>query len=138
MKKITAILLIAALVAALGGCAALQTVEEDEAALVAAKIAARRVGFAVAQNNPQYAPDMIAWAKLLYASDDLQGLVDEALPLAIERLGDFAADPLTRADIADLAGLIKISAPDVDITVKSALAKAALQGFMQGCEMVQR
>ena len=137
MKKITAFLLIVAACVTLGGCSFIQTIEQDEAALLAAQIAARRVGFAVAQNNPQYAADMIAYAKLLHGADNLQELVDDALPLAIDRLGDFA-DPMTRADIADLAGLIKLKAPDVDIAVKGALAQAAIAGFIDGVEMAQR
>lgn len=136
MKKIFAMMLIVAVCVSLGGCSAIQIIEKDEAALLAAKIAARRVGYAVAQNNPQYAADMIAYAKLLASAGDLNALVNEGLPLAIERLVDFA-DPMTRADIADLAGLLKIKAPDVDIAVKSALAQAAIAGFIEGCETAQ-
>lgn len=137
MKKITALLLVVAACVTLGGCSFIQTVEQDEAALLAAKIAARRVGYAIAQNNQQYAADMIAYAKLLASAGDLNTLVNEGLPLAIERLGGYA-DPMTRADIADLAGLIKLKAPDVDIAVKGALAQAAIAGFIDGVEMAQR
>lgn len=137
MKKILSTLIVFIALAALSGCAALQTVQtldQDAAAQVAAKIAAKRIGYAVAKNNPQYQADMIVYAKLLYQSEDIQSLVNDAMPVAIDRLGAFASDPLLASDIADLVRLIKIKGPDVAIPVKSALAKAALAGFIEGCE----
>lgn len=140
MKKIFSTLLVIFVFIALTGCAALQmiqAVDQDAAAQVAVKIAAKRVGYAVAQKNPQYTADMIAYAKLLSGSNDPQTLINEALPLAIVQLAGISGDPLIISDISDLATLIKLKAPETDMAVKSALAKAALAGFIEGCEQAK-
>jgi hypothetical protein len=140
MRKKYYLIVIATIVMVLTGCASLQNIpvfEQDAVTQLAAKIAAKRVGYAVAKNNPQYASDMVAYAEALANANDSEKLINEALPLAISKLSGFAVDPILQSDIEDLVTLISLTAPDVDIQIKSNLARAALAGFIEGCRLAK-
>ena len=135
MKKIIIVFLTALFI--VGGCSFFQQIEKDEAALTAVKIAAKRIGYAVAKNNPRHTAEIIAYAELLANMGDSEKLVKEALPLALAALDKFVADPIVQSDIKDVAAMIKLNIPDVEIAVKSKLARAALEGFIEGCKLAQ-
>ena len=137
MKKILSIISVFVAIALLTGCATVQTIGKDDASLLAVKIAAKRIGYAVAKNNPQYKVDIIAYAEALANAEDSSKLINEAIPLALKKLNTFAVDPVLQSDIADLVTLIKLKIPDVDIGIKSNMAKAALGGFVAGCKLAQ-
>jgi hypothetical protein len=133
-------IIIAAIVVIFTGCASLQNIpvlNQHAVTQLAARIAAKQVGYAVAKNNPQYSADMIAYAELLANANDSEKLLNEALPLAVSKLSGFVADPLLQSDLADLISLVKLDAPDVDIKIKSDLARAALAGFIEGCRLAK-
>lgn len=141
MKKILIGLCMALAIITISGCAAMQTwqmVDQDEAAQLAVKIAAKRVGYAVIKNNPQSAQDIVAYAEILSNASDSEKLINEALPQAIAKLGSFANDPLVQSDIGELVSLARIKSPDVDIKIKSNLARAAISGFIEGCRLAQK
>lgn len=140
MKKTLFVIISLIVITAFAGCASLQTIpvlNQDGVTQLAAKIAAKNVGYAVAKNNPQYADHMIAYAEALANANDSEKLITDALPLAISKLSGFAVDPVLQSDIEDLVTLISLTAPDVDIKTKSDLAKAALAGFVQGCRLAK-
>lgn len=140
MIKIVHAILCVALACIIAACAAIQINEKDEATLLAVKFTAKRIGYAVAQNTPKQTADMIAYAEILSNAGDATKLINEALPLALDKLDGYARanDPLMQSDIADLVALIKLKLPDVDIATKSKLAKAAITGFIEGCKLASK
>lgn len=133
-------LIIVSVVIALTGCAVIQNIEKNDATLIGARIAAKRIGYAIAQNNPAQSAEMVAYAELLNNTSDNDQLLNRALPMALDKLDGYAraCDPVLLSDIADLLSLIQLQAPDVDIATKSALAKAAITGFIEGCKLAAK
>lgn len=138
MIKIVHAILCVALACIIAACATIQTTGNDDATLLAVKITAKRIGYAVAQNNSEQTAAVIAYAEALANAGDATKLINEALPLALNQLDGFADDPLLQSDIADLVSLIKLQLPDVDIATKSKLAKAAITGFIEGCKLAAK
>ena len=130
MKKFSIVLIMAIF---LCGCISFQ-VGSDEKEL-AAKIAARHVGFELQKEYPDIAKEVLALSEeiLLAEKDDILLIaIDRVISVLTDEVID---DPLLAMDIQDLVSLVQIKA-DVEITQEQKdLVDAISKGLISGIEL---
>jgi len=110
------------------GCGAIQISPEAETVLI--KSAARTLGYKTAQEFPDEKVMAIAFIDVLIASEDatIDAILDEGVRYLIKR---YAKEPLLRASLMDLKGMVKIETGEYDI----GKVKIAAAAFREGMEL---
>ncbi|MCK9570067.1 hypothetical protein M0R72_14080 [Candidatus Pacearchaeota archaeon] len=128
MKKLLIAIIITVIM--LAGCANLQIQPAEKIAL---QIAAQRVGFYVAQNDPDIAPQAILIAQGIIAEKESTAL-KIAFTLAVaELVKQFPDDPLLKSDILLIAQGIKIDVPETKLDVKE--LEPIIAAFINGVKI---
>lgn len=129
MKK-AIIGLIITIIIMLAGCANIQIQPAEKIAL---QIAAQRVGYYVAKNNPDIAPQAILVAQGIIAEKESTAL-KIAFTLAVaELVKQFPNDPLLKSDILLIAQGIKIDIPETQLNVKE--LEPIIAAFINGVKI---
>ena len=96
---------------------------------LAASIMARRIGYTIAEKYPDVAARIAPMAEMILIESDavVNDLASQIRDIVLSDI----SDPILRADISDLMGLIVIKGPDVgQYQVK--LIRAASKGLLMG------
>lgn len=129
MKKIIAAALI---LVVLTGCANIQIQPAEKIAL---QIAAQRIGYYVATNNPDIATQAILIAQgVLVEKESTAFKLAFALATA-ELLKQFPNDPLLKSDIKLIAQGIKIDIPETQLNIKE--LEPIIAAFINGVTIAQ-
>lgn len=128
MKK--AIIAIIITIIMLAGCANIQIQPAEKIAL---QIAAQRVGYYVANNNPDIAPQAILIAQGIIADKESTAL-KVAFTLAVSELvKQFPDDPLLASDLKLIASTLQIDVPEAQIDIEQ--IKPLIAAFIEGLEI---
>lgn len=129
MKKIiVAVLMLAALI----GCANIQIQPAEKIAL---QIAAQRIGYYVATNNPDIATQAILIAQGVLVEKESTTLKLAFALATAELLKQFPNDPLLKSDIKLIAQGIKIDIPETQLNIKE--LEPIIAAFINGVKIAQ-
>lgn len=109
------------------GCGMIQLNQTEQD--LATSIMARRIGYTIAEQYPVTALRIAPMAETLIANDDVIAQI-VAGQIRTVILSDIS-DPMLRADIKDLMGLITIKGPDVE-EYQIKLIRIAASGLLMG------
>lgn len=129
MKKIIAAALI---LVVLTGCANIQIQPAEKIAL---QIAAQRIGYYVATNNPDIATQAILIAQGVLVEKESTALKLAFALATAELLKQFPNDPLLKSDIKLIVQGIKIDIPETQLNVKE--LEPIIAAFINGVKIAQ-
>lgn len=112
------------------GCPGLQIQGNSQELVV--KMSARHVGHKLAVENPDVALMLAPLAEMVLTSPTAYGgsLISQLRAVAVNKI----RDPLLKADISDLVGLIKIDGPTIAVS-QVRLIRAIANGLLEGINM---
>jgi hypothetical protein len=116
----------------LAGCANIQIQPAEKIAL---QIAAQRIGYYVATNNPDIATQAILIAQGVLVEKESTTLKLAFALATAELLKQFPNDPLLKSDIKLIAQGIKIDIPETQLNIKE--LEPIIAAFINGVKIAQ-
>lgn len=114
---------------AIGACASIKPAPEQQEAIE--KMAARSAGYALAREEPELAAEVLVYVDLYLAAETWQ---EAAIQAGMDFLLAEIKDPMTRAMVEDVIGMVKI--PEAEkLQFDEARLRNALVGFREGLEL---